>query len=334
MALQRHNGSHGMKPKTMSRSDTQTVLPTGATRPKPRSRVVVGWLLCSGACLTAALMLGLRVTPALSQVRPAQPVQSGEQKSVSERLSGLRGLPDDERARVTNQLALDIRRLPRTAEKLGLATGLANLATEGDCGRESLQNVAITLAEALSAQPASGTRDQSAEAYNTLAQLVRYENVRVSSSAPQFTAAMAKLEADDRRRQDADFTLSDLQGKPWTLKSLHGKVVLVNFWATWCPPCRKEIPDLETLSNRFREQGLVVLGISDEDAAKVRPFVAQHAMTYPVLLDPGRKVNKLFVIQSIPRTLIYDRSGKLAVQAIDMRTQKQLLALLARAGLR
>jgi peroxiredoxin len=144
---------------------------------------------------------------------------------------------------------------------------------------------------------------------------------------------MARLEADDRHRSEGDFTLMDLQGKSWTLKALRGKVVLVNFWATWCPPCRKEIPDIETLYNRFKDRGFVVLGISDEKEATVQQYVGQHEMTYPVLLDPGRKVNTQFAVEGIPRSLIYDRSGKLAAEAIDMRTQKQLLALLARAGL-
>jgi len=144
---------------------------------------------------------------------------------------------------------------------------------------------------------------------------------------------MAKLEANDHRFQETDFTLTDLEGKAWTLKALHGKVVLVNFWATWCPPCRKELPDLQALYDRFKNRGLVVLGISDEDITKVQPFVTEHKMTYPVLLDPGRKGNQLFDIQGIPGSLFYDRSGRLAAQAIDMRTQKQLLELLGRAGL-
>ncbi len=144
---------------------------------------------------------------------------------------------------------------------------------------------------------------------------------------------MEKLEADDRSRQHADFTLTDLSGMQWNLRALAGKVVLVNFWATWCPPCRKELPDLEALYQRFRSRGLVILAISDEDAGKVQPFVAEQKLNYPVLLDPGRKVNELFQVEGIPKSFVYDRSGKLAAEAIDMRTQRQFLEMLLRAGL-
>jgi peroxiredoxin len=94
------------------------------------------------------------------------------------------------------------------------------------------------------------------------------------------------------------------------------------------------MPDLEALYQQFKEQGLVILAISDEDAVKVRPFIAQHRVTYPILLDPGRKVNELFQIEGIPKTFVYDRNGKLVAQSIDMRTRRQFLEMLAQAGLK
>ncbi len=109
--------------------------------------------------------------------------------------------------------------------------------------------------------------------------------------------------------------------------------MLVNFWATWCAPCRKEMPDLQTLYGRFGSKGLVVLGISDEEATKVEPFIHERKVSFPVLLDPGRKVNEMFVVEGIPKSFVYDREGKLVAQSIDMRTQKQFLGMLGKAGL-
>jgi peroxiredoxin len=171
-----------------------------------------------------------------------------------------------------------------------------------------------------------------ASLYDALARLARYEHCQVLLDNAEYRAALAKLEADDQKRQDADFTLSDLSGKKWSLKSLRGKVVLVNFWATWCPPCRKEMPDMEELYQRFGPRGFVILAISDEEADKVQPFIDGQKYTYPVLLDPGRKVNELFVVEGIPKSFLYDRDGKLVAEAIDRRTKKQFLAMLKQAG--
>ena len=90
---------------------------------------------------------------------------------------------------------------------------------------------------------------------------------------------------------------------------------------------------MEQLYTRFKDQGLVILAISDEDAVKVQPYIAKIDVNFPVLLDPGRKVNQLFGIEGIPKTFVYDREGKLAAQSIDMRTEKQFLELLSAAGI-
>lgn len=287
--------------------------------------------------LTEILLACVLVFSARSFAAEDKVVWSDQEKPIVQQLRGLRKLPDDVRARTTKDLALQIRQLPIAPNKLNLAGGLASLSTEGDFGHDTLQEVATTLAAALREQPQAGS-DKNGEPgslYVELASLVRYEHVQVNGDTPQFAAPMAKLATDDAKRQQADFTLTDLQGKAWNLKDLRGKVVLVNFWATWCPPCRKEMPDLEELYRRFKDkgQGFVVLAISDEDAAKVSPFLAERNITYPVLLDPGRKVNEQFRIEGIPKSFVYDRSGKLVAQSIDMRTQRQFLEMLAQAGL-
>ena len=299
------------------------------------------------------LMLALLLMASVLAIKPTfaqkkEIVWSAGEKPLHDQIHGLRDLPDDVRARTTKDLAIKIRQLPATENKLRLAVGLASLSTEGDFGHDTLQEVATTLAETLRARPlpwpdqketdagksgrATPTAREPASPYVDLASLVRYEHVQAALDDEQYRAAMARLEADDRKREHAEFALKDLSGKAWTFADLRGKVVLVNFWATWCPPCRKEMPDLEALYKRFGPQGLVILGISDEEAAKVEPFIREHKVTFPVLLDPGRKVNEMFVVEGIPKTFVYDREGKLVAQSIDMRTQKQFLEMLAKAG--
>ena len=260
-------------------------------------------------------------------------VPNEQERSIQQQINGLRGLPDDVRARTTRDLALQIRKLSPESAKLALASSLTNLSTEGDFGRDTLQEVAATLADALRQTPVPPNKEGPADPYISLAQLVRYEQVQASLDDPQFETALAKLKADDQSRQEADFTLADLEGRQWILKDLRGKVVLVNFWATWCPPCRKELPDLQELYGKFRDQGLVILAISDEEIGKVKPFVVEQKLALPVLLDPGRRVNERFRIRGIPKSFVYDRNGEIVAQAIDMRTREQFLNMLAQAGL-
>jgi len=267
---------------------------------------------------------------------PAQDkiVWSDQEKPIVEQLHGLRKLDDAVRARTTKDLALQIRQLPAVPNKLQLAGALASLSTEGDFGRDTLQEVTTTLATALREQPPAGKPGEPDQLYVELASLVRYEHMQAASDNPQFAEAMTQLETADAARQKADFTLADLQGKSWHLRDLQGKVVLVNFWATWCPPCRKEMPDLQALYDKYKDQGLVVLAISDEMAAKVVPFIAEKKIGYPVLLDPGRKVTELFQVEGIPKSFVYDRDGKMVAQSIDMRTRGQFQGMLAQAGLK
>ncbi len=278
--------------------------------------------------------MGLGIgAPLHGQAQATKVTYTPAEQAIITQLKGLRAVPDDQRGQHTIDIATQIQALPPGPNKVKLATGLAGLSTEGDFGHATLQAVATTLGGALRETPTPDKGDEPAYPYMELASLVRYEHVTTDLNDPQLAKAAEILAARDAEIQRVDFTLTDLSGKPWTLSALKGKVVLVNFWATWCPPCRKEMPDLQALSQRFAGQGLVVLSISDEDAEKVRPYIAEHKITYPVLLDPGRKVNDSFHLQGIPKSFVYNRDGQLVAQSIDMRTQAQFLQMLKTAGI-
>ena len=118
--------------------------------------------------------------------------------------------------------------------------------------------------------------------------------------------------ASGKRRVMPDFRMNTLDGSSWRLADHRGSIVLLNFWATWCPPCRHELPGLVRLANAYRGRGVEVAGISmDEEAPAVRQFAAQHAISYPVLLPrPGEELASQ--VQSLPTSLLIDREGRIA----------------------
>ncbi len=110
-----------------------------------------------------------------------------------------------------------------------------------------------------------------------------------------------------------NFTLKDLGGKDVKLSSFKGKVILLNFWATWCGPCKIEIPWFNEFHQKYKDRGFVVLGISADDTVEqLKPFVAEHRMSYPVLLGRGRDdvQEALGPVWGLPTTLIISRDGK------------------------
>ncbi len=253
--------------------------------------------------------------------------------AIVKKIGTLRSLPDIDRVKATKDLALEIRKLHIEKKSL-LASMLANLSTEGDFGRDTLQEVTTTLALSVREKPIPLKDGQPDFAYSELAALSKYEGMKVDLNDPAYIAAKKLLDATDLLREKATFSLTDIKGQKWSLSSLKGKVVLVNFWATWCPPCRKEMPDIQALYEKFKDKGFVVLAISDETMDKVDPFIKEKGYNYTVLLDPGRKVNDAYKVDGIPKNFVYNREGKLVAQSIDMRTKDQFLKMLAKAGLK
>jgi len=108
-----------------------------------------------------------------------------------------------------------------------------------------------------------------------------------------------------------DFTLRSTDGRNMRLDELRGQVVLVNFWATWCGPCREEMPRLNALYEKYRRSGFVLLGVNvDDDPATALATASKLAVSFPVLLDTDKKVSKLYALETMPSTLLMDRDGK------------------------
>jgi peroxiredoxin len=109
-----------------------------------------------------------------------------------------------------------------------------------------------------------------------------------------------------------DFELETLDGERLRLSNLKGKVVVVNLWATWCPPCRAEMPALQDLYDKHRDEGLLVVAVNatDQDsAAAARRFVAERGLTFPVALDPQGEASRQYALQALPSTFVVDREG-------------------------
>jgi peroxiredoxin/outer membrane lipoprotein-sorting protein len=107
-----------------------------------------------------------------------------------------------------------------------------------------------------------------------------------------------------------DLELKTLEGDRVQLAALRGRPVLLNFWASWCGPCRTELPGLIRIYKDYKDSGLVVLGIDDEPAATARNFVRKTGMSFPTLEDPDRKAHKMFAVRAIPTIFLVDAQGK------------------------
>ena len=109
-----------------------------------------------------------------------------------------------------------------------------------------------------------------------------------------------------------EFSLQSLDGRMVSLNDFRGKSVVVNFWATWCPPCRSEMPDMEQIA-RERADDVVVLAVNVQEAREpVRRFVDQYGLTFPIVLDTSGDVTQSFGVQSLPTSFFVDREGRVA----------------------
>jgi peroxiredoxin len=133
----------------------------------------------------------------------------------------------------------------------------------------------------------------------------------------------------DAKQANLNFTFKDMNGKSVTLSDYKGKVILLDFWATWCPPCRKEIPGFIELYNTYKSRGLVVIGISMDDTgdiADVNRFAAQMKMNYPILLGFGREddLKPVFGELPLPTSFVIARDGRICARHDGLTAKEQL----------
>ncbi len=123
-----------------------------------------------------------------------------------------------------------------------------------------------------------------------------------------------------------DFELPDLDGENVKLSDYKGKVVFLNFWATWCPPCRGEMPAMESVYKELKDDGFVILAVDlGEDGDTVQKFVEGNNLTFPVLLDKTSSVGMTYTASSIPTTYLIDRDGNILGRAIGAREWENYL---------
>jgi cytochrome c biogenesis protein CcmG, thiol:disulfide interchange protein DsbE len=128
-----------------------------------------------------------------------------------------------------------------------------------------------------------------------------------------------------------DFTLTTLDGNQMRLADLKGQVVVVNFWASWCGPCRDEAPALQSIWEKYQDRGVVVLGVAYTDTENgARAFMGEFGQTYPNGLDIGTKISELYAIQGVPETFIIDREGKVVEFIMQPITEASLTASIDR----
>ena len=133
--------------------------------------------------------------------------------------------------------------------------------------------------------------------------------------------------------QAPDFSLPGLDGKVHKLSDYRGKVVMINFWGTFCPPCKEEMPDIQAQYEKWKDEGFVVLGVNlAESKITVQGFVRENKLTFPILLDDQMEIRKKYGVVNYPTTFFIDRSGKIVWkqegQMQESFIERQITALL------
>jgi peroxiredoxin len=161
----------------------------------------------------------------------------------------------------------------------------------------------------------------------TLPNLPAWNGWSGESSVADAHAAPAACQADVKPAiAKLDYTLKDMTGRDVNLSSFKGKVIILDFWATWCGPCKVEIPGFVELQTRYKEQGLVVLGVSvDDPIEKLKPFADHYKMNYPVLVGLGREdfQDQYGPLWAMPTTFVIGRDGKVCTRHTGFKKKEE-----------
>jgi cytochrome c biogenesis protein CcmG/thiol:disulfide interchange protein DsbE len=144
--------------------------------------------------------------------------------------------------------------------------------------------------------------------------------------SPSRPVKAASLKPDKERHAAPDFALKDANGKTVRLSDYKGKVVLLDFWATWCGPCRIEIPWFMDLERKLKDQGFSVLGVSmdDEGWDAVKPFVNELGINYRIVIGNDSTAEKYGGIEALPTTFLIDREGKIAAVHVGLTSRNEI----------
>ena len=140
-----------------------------------------------------------------------------------------------------------------------------------------------------------------------------YASTETASTATTATTATTAAQTADVGQAMPAYTTDYLDGKKFDIAAERGNVVFLNLWATWCGPCRFEIPELQAMHQKYASRGFKVVGISLDDTGVdgVKQFVSKHSMTYPIAYDPEGKIATIFQSSVLPTSVIVDRSGQI-----------------------